>query len=300
METNYIMGTTRISKYVEFNQYENIARIDAYLNSKHIFGETDSQGRDKPFFNIVLSAVNIWFRATDLDRKDIVINPTSSKDTVASFLATIKLQDWMRRNNFGRFLNDWGRSLAAYGSSVVKFVEQGGKLNPSVIPWNRLITDTIDFDANPKIEVLELTLAQLRANPLYDQAKVDELWDATQARRLIGNQNQDNISDYIRLYEFHGEETLATLKMAQGKAPSDNDFNAYVQQMHVISFVEGKDGEFQDFTLYSGKEARDPYMITHLIKEDGRAQSIGAVEYLFDAQWMQNHTIKAMKDQPGF
>jgi hypothetical protein len=44
------------------------------------------------------------------------------------------------------------------------------------------------------------------------------------------------------------------------------------------------------------RERKDPYMITHLIEEDGRTLSIGAVEYLFDAQWMQNHTVKNMKD----
>jgi hypothetical protein len=37
-------------------------------------------------------------------------------------------------------------------------------------------------------------------------------------------------------------------------------------------------------------------MITHLIKEDGRTLSIGAVEYLFDAQWMVNHSQKNIKD----
>jgi len=38
-------------------------------------------------------------------------------------------------------------------------------------------------------------------------------------------------------------------------------------------------------------------MITHLIKEDGRSQAIGAVEHLFEAQWMMNHTVKEIKDQ---
>jgi hypothetical protein len=69
--------------------------------------------------------------------------------------------------------------------------------------------------------------------------------------------------------------------------------------MHVVSFVavDGKDNEYDEFTLVCGKEARDPYMITHLIKEDGRTQAIGAVEHLFESQWMQNHTVKAIKDQ---
>ena len=68
--------------------------------------------------------------------------------------------------------------------------------------------------------------------------------------------------------------------------------------MHVISFLEtDKKGEYDDYTLYKGKEAKDPYMITHLIKEDGRAQAIGAVESLFEPQWMTNHSQKAIKDQ---
>src|SRR3990167_5592549 len=71
--------------------------------------------------------------------------------------------------------------------------------------------------------------------------------------------------------------------------------------MHVISFT-GKKGsrrtqQFSDFTLYRGKETRNPYQISSLLDIDGRALAIGAVEYLFEAQRMQNHTAKQIKDQ---
>jgi hypothetical protein len=67
--------------------------------------------------------------------------------------------------------------------------------------------------------------------------------------------------------------------------------------MHVVTFIESKEGgNYDDYTLISGKEAKDPYMITHLIREDGRTLSIGAVENLFEAQWMENHTAKTIKD----
>jgi hypothetical protein len=113
-ETDFISGTTQTSKYVSESLYEDINRIEAYLNSKHISGETDSLGREKPFFNIVLAARNIWFRATDIDRKDIRVKATKRQDYIRTFLATIHLQDWMRRTNFGKFLNDWGITLASY------------------------------------------------------------------------------------------------------------------------------------------------------------------------------------------
>ena len=294
MESDDKAGLTTISKYVSLNMRENLETIDAYLNSKHISGLTDSQGREKPFFNIVVAAVNIWFRATDLDRKHLKIRATKQEHTVLSFLATILLQNWMRKNAFGRFLNDWGLSLARYGSSILKFIEKGKKLYSEVMPWNRMIVDSVDFENNVKIEKLWLTPAQLLKRKEYDQIYVKKLIEARETRKTPDGQNKDTKDEYIPVYEIHGELPLAYL------TDKDEDKDTYVQQMHVVSFVEKKDDskdKFEDYCLIQGKEAKDPYLLTHLIKEDGRTQSIGAVEHLFEAQWMTNHTIKQIKDQ---
>ena len=292
-ETGFTTGTTTISKYVDFELSENLNKIDAYLNSKHTTGETDSLGREKPFFNIVTAATNIWYRATDLDRRHIIMKPTRESQIFASYVATAHLQDWMRRDNFGKFLNDWGRSLARYGSTVVKFIESEGMLHSMVVPWNRLIVDPVAFDNDVVIEVMELTPAQLKKRKGYDQKMVDELILAADARETTDKQRKDNDdNNFIRIYEVHGEMPLSFIT---DKA-KDND--TYVQQMHVISFMASKqNGEFDEYTLIKGREKQQPYMVTHLIEEDGRTQSIGAVEYLFDAQWMMNHTAKQIKDQ---
>lgn len=299
-ENNYVTGNTLISKYVSFSMYENIEKIEAYLNSKHISGETDSMDREKPFFNIVTAAVNIWYRATDIDRKNIRIKAAKTTEILGAFLATIHLQEFMKKDAFGVFLNDWGRALARYGSSVVKFVEAKGELHSSVIPWNRLIVDSVDFNNDVRIEKLFYTPAQLYQKKEYNAEQVDKLIDAVrESRKLLGGQQQDNKSEYIPVYEVHGVLPLSTLRKAQGKEYSEEDCDVYVQQMHVVSFVADEDDEdnYTDFTLVCGKEAKDPYMITHLIKEDGRTQAIGAVEHLFEAQWMNNHTVKLIKDQ---
>ena len=290
-ESDDRQGVTTISKYVTYSLRENVEKIDAYLNSKHISGETDSLNREKPFFNIVTAACNIWFRATDIDRKNIRVKATKKAHQVISLLSTILLQEWMRKSRFGIFLNEWGRVLSRYGSAVVKFIEKDGELHCDVIPWNRLIIDPIDFDNNVVIEKLELTPAQLKQNPSYNKEIVDELLECVTTRKTISGMQKDTKSDYIPIYEVHGELPLSNLT---GKEKDDDD---YVQQMHVITFLKGKNrGEFDDFTLYSGRE-KSPYMITHLIKEDGRSQAIGAVEHLFEAQWMMNHTVKEIKDQ---
>jgi len=293
MEQDDISGNTVISKYVSFSLRENVEKIDAYLNSKHISGDIDDMGREKPFFNIVTGITNIWYRATDIDRKNIRVKSNKMSDVVVSFLATYHLQRWMRKAKFGQFLNEWGRSLVRYGSSVVKFVEKDGELYAEVVPWNRLIIDPVDFDSNVKIEVLELTPAQLRKRKGYNQEQVENLIDTATTRKTLDGQNKDNKSGYIKLYEVHGEMPLSYVT---GK---DEDDDTYVQQMHVISFLESdtRKGEYDNFTLVFGREKKDPYMITHLIKEDGRSMAIGAVEHLFEAQWMMNHSVKAIKDQ---
>lgn len=298
LERDYISGYVTSSRYVRTSVSEDVNKIYAYLESKHISGEYDSLGREKPFFNIVLAARNIWFRATDLDRKDIKIKPTKSQDTLIAFLATIKLRDWMKRENFGKFLNDWGINMAGFNETVLKFVEKQGKLIPTVVPWNRIICDTIDFDNNPKIELLEMTEAQLRQNKSYDQTMVSNLCNALQIRQTLDRRRKDTKSNYIKLYEVHGVFSQETYKKSKGIKPTEKDKDIYFQQMHVISFVESKNkGEYDDFTLFSGKED-DPYMITALLPEiDGSIALRGSVKTLFEAQWMMNHTVKSIKDQ---
>ena len=291
MQEDYILGNTKIGKYVDFNQYENTEKITAYLYSKHISGEKDAFGRDKPFFNIVTSARNIWHRATDIDRKNITIKSTKKDNVITAFLANIKVQEWMRKSNFGQFLNDWGLTLAGYGSAVVKFVERNGELFREVVPWNRIICDQVDFENNPVIERLYLTEAQLKNNKAYNQDKVEELCELIQSRKNLDGTQKDNITGFIELYEVHGVLPLSYI------TENEEDDDVYVQQMHVVSIQKGSNGEDMPFTLVKGREKRSPYLITHLLKEEGRTQGIGAVEYLFESQWMVNHSAKAMKDQ---
>lgn len=291
MERDDMTGNTVISKYVSHSMRETIETIDAYLNSKHISGDKDSLGREKPFFNICTGITNIWYRATDIDRKNITISPSTTSETMVAFLATVKLHEWMKKTNFGMFLNEWGRSLVRYGSSVTKFVEKKGELYCEVVPWNRLIVDPIDFGNNVVVEVLELTPAQLRTRKGFDMDVVESLIEAATTRTTRDGQHKDNKSNFIKLYEVHGELPLEMI------TEKEEDSETYVQQMHIVSFVENKDGDFENYSLVKGREAKSPYMISHLIKEDGRTLAIGAVEHLFEAQWMMNHTVKAIKDQ---
>ena len=229
-ETNYLRGSVKRGEHVTFSMYDTIEKIIAYTNSRHTSGEKDSLGRDKPFFNIVTAAENIWFKATDIDRKDIIIRPTKKSHVALAFVGTVLLQNWMRKTGFGKFLNSWGRTMSRYGGAVSKWIERDGKLIATVIPWNRMICDPIDFYALPRIEKLYFTPAQLRDKTEYDQIVVESLISATVARKDLRGSNKDSISRFIEIYEVHGELPKALLK----KNPRDNDWINYDQQMHVI------------------------------------------------------------------
>ena len=303
-EENYLAGTVKLGEHVDWSMHDTIERIYAYLNSKHISGPTDSLKRPKPFFNIVTAAVNIWYRATDIDRKDIRFVPTSKDTVLLAFIANVMLQNWMEKANFGVFLNKWGRTLAQYGGAVRKFVEVGGELMATVVPWSRIIPDPIDFSALPRIEKFYKTPGQLKnmATPGhpdyagYDKTAVDNITtDTAQSRENLRGEKKDNMSEFIELYEVHG---ILDSQLLEDEPDEEKEGKEYAQQMHVVCFTQNSKSTtgYNDYTVYKGREKRDVYGLDSLIEEEGRTLPIGAVEILFDSQWMQNHSMKAWKD----
>ena len=211
-EHNLIHNSTKLGKYVSYSHLDTVEKINAYSNSKHTSGDTDSLGREKPFFNIVTAAENIWYRATDLDRKNIKFIPTNESSVILAFVANVLLQKWMDKAKFGQFLNKWGRILARYGSAITKFVEQNGELKATVTAWNRAIVDPVDFEALPKIEKFYLTPAQLLKKKEYDQKVVEDLIkDVRESRETMERTDTDFLDEFIELYEVHGELPNALL-----------------------------------------------------------------------------------------
>lgn len=271
--------------------------IYAYLNSQFISGKYDSLGREKPFFNICIAARNIWFKATTIQRKDITVRETDSKHVISAFLATQKLQEWMRKERFGVFLSEWGLTLAGFGSAVSKWIRKGNKLIPTVVPWNQIICDTIDFDANPKIEIFEYTSAQLQQKAKengWNMKVVESIVNAPMIRMSITQELQDVKPYFHKVYEVHGMFPVSFMTQ------DTKDEHEYRQQMHIVAYTRASDNGkemYHDYSLFKGYETQDPYRCDSLIKEDGRTLSIGAIEHLFDAQWMVNHSAKEIKDQ---
>lgn len=293
LEEAYVHQPVKQSDYVDFSMHETIQRVDAYCSGKHISGSKDALGRDKPFFDIVTSALITRDRATDLDTKNIRILPKKAQQTLLAYFADVLLKDWMRREQFGKFLNKWGYVLAKYDTALIKFTEKNKRLVPEVVPWSSLIVDPLDITKAPIIEKLYLTEAELKQSG-YDKQKVKQLLEAEVTRKTLGGQQVDNQSEYIEVYEVHGEMELSFIT---GK---EEDKDIFVQQMQVVSFYIDENKEMQEFVLYAGKEEKSPYLLTHLTNNADRTLGRGVVEQLFDSQWMINHFMKASKDALDF
>lgn len=305
-ESDWRTGNVQKSKYVKWSPLETLNKIDAYLNSKHVTGDYDSRGRKKPFFNIVVAQANIWQRATDLDTSRLKFRGDGSKSWLNAIIAKIFVRKWMRRARFNQFLNDWGRILSRYGSAVVEIVENDGGLHISVLGWFSLIIDARDFGPNPKIKILELTESQLR-----ERVTTRGYWkDAVEAliaegsegtRHLIDGATTDTKSGFYRLYEVHATLSREQLKKARKQDTIPDDTYKFLPQVHVISMCGGKKDaagkdEWKDFTLYAGVVKEGMHKITHLIEENDRSISIGAVENAMTAQWMTNESVMAEKN----
>lgn len=293
MESADQHGIVKLSKYVEFIQRERINTSFAYLNSKHLSGDKDYMGREKPFKQIIIPVRNVIYRSTDIDRKNITIGADSNVQVIPALMASIYFYQWMKKQNFGQYLNDWGLELSNHNAIISKFVEKGDELICKVMNWDKMIVDPIDFYANPQIEKIDFTPADLKKQKNYDKKVVEELLDNLTTRKTFEGQDKTGNSNYITVYEVHGEFPLSWL------TDNEEDEDTYTQQTYHVCF-EAKDGnskEYNEYILYKGREKQSPYEIDYLIKQDGVTYPGGVVQELEQSQWMVNHYEKLLKDK---
>lgn len=282
----------KLSKYVSFNQRERINTSFAYLNSKHLSGDTDHLGREKPFKQIIIPVRNVTYRATDIDRKHITFGAESNEQVIPALLKSVLLRDWMKKEKFGLFLNHRTLELANHNACITKYVDKGNELIPKVMNWEKMIVDPIDFYTNPQIEKIDFTPADLKKQKNYNQEVVEDLLDNLQKRKTAEGQDKDSNSNYITVYEVHGEFPLSFL------TDKEEDDETYTQQMHIVCFQAKNNGkEYDEYTLFKGREKQSPYEIAYLMPEDGVTYPGGVVQELEQAQWMTNHYEKLIKDK---
>jgi hypothetical protein len=298
---NYQTKKVKITNGYNYNQADTLNLIELYYNSQFSTGNLDSNGREKPFYNINKFRVNVATRATDLDVKDIKIESETSDDYVRSFLLTKENQVWMKEVNFGKFLNDLGHTRSKYGGVVIKKTEHDGKLQLDVVPWKDLITDQTDILKGVVIERHFYTPSELMA--------MDGLWDNVKEALDTAHSDKDDVNetnttetpgDYIEVFEIHGDLPDAYMKDLADVTP--DDWKTYSSQVHIIAGVDSyealEDGGINEkgITLFKAKEKESPYKYLAWDQVPGRALGIGIVEDGFEAQVWTNDAVYKEKE----
>src|SRR3978361_829314 len=124
----YENGTITISEDIEFSMRQTVRQITHYIMSKYMGGQSDEQGRRKPFRNIGNAIVDLEWRAKNIDRKAIEAHATDG-DHLFSLIVNKKLQQWGKDNNFGKTIDYYPRQAWKVGCQSFAVADRIFKLS---------------------------------------------------------------------------------------------------------------------------------------------------------------------------
>lgn len=259
------------------NPKEIIRTVEFYSNSQYLSGNTDSLGREKPFYNIGNYRVTVAKVATDLDVKDIRYEPDSLKYSIQAMLINKKLFELLKEIKFSKTLNDGGLARPKYGGLILKKKEEKGKIDISVVDWANTDFDPSDVLGGAFIETFWLFPSQL--------VEMSDVWE--------------NVDEAITAYEKYnkGKPGRIEIKEVTGEFPLEFDPNytgkdgyKYQKMCFYISVVGKK--KFFHYCEHE-KESRYKYLPWEAV---GTSLGRGIWEDGFESQVWQNDAIISMKN----
>jgi len=270
-----------------FSQYQTLKRIEYYWASKYLNGQKDELGREKPFYNITKFRTNVAVRATDLDIKDIRITSDTKNDRVRSMLLNKELSNYFKRINFGKILNDWGKTRAKYGGVLLKVFEKElngeDELCVEVVSWQNVVTDPVDIESGMIAELHYMSPSKLSKKAGVWSNVEDAMKLATKNR---GIKDKSKASEKeIPIIEIEGEFPENALEV-------DGNPNVYKRMRYIVAGTPNQ----KQVILWEQELEESAYWYLAWDKVDGRALGVGVVEDGFEAQVWTNDAIIAEKN----
>jgi len=272
-----------ITQGYDFNQKDNVKKLELYRASRFESGQMDSQGNKKFFFNITNPQCGNATKNIDIDRKDIRVRALRAKDRVKAMLYTDELKHWMRKEKFGVLLNNLSENLPIYGSEVFKKVGKSIVRRPlRYLKFDPAIANsTKDFNIQSPYLIDEHSFT-----PKELEDMVERGWDkdavAETAEKMRLAKNYD-----ITVYEYYAEiPNEEAGKKGKGWTMSVSYIAISDTLMKKKSF---KDNAFNFMkVLYVSPVKEIPYKKVDYLKIEGRAQGLGIGEMLFPLQERRN------------
>lgn len=275
--------SVQITKGYDFNQKENINKLELYRASRFESGQVDSQGNKKFFFNVINPQCGNSTKNIDIDRKDIRVRALRSKDRVKAMLYTDELKYWMRKEKFGILLNKLSENLPIYGSEVWKKVGKTIVRRPlRYLKFDPAISNSPN---NHNIQSPYL-IDEHSFSPKELEDMVTNGWDRDAVADVAEKMRLANNYD-INVYEYYAE------------VPNEEAGKSGDGWTMSVSFVACSDTLLKKKThkenafkymkvLYVAPVKEIPYKKVDYLKIEGRAQGLGIGEMLFPLQERRN------------
>lgn len=290
-ESRYIT----LNNGLEHNQKKTLNLVDLYYNSTFESGKLDSQGKEKPFFNIIRNRVHLAVRATD-DGGEMKVAPKRGRSDrrLHALLLNARDAEWRDDSEFDSFRRKLRYTRAKYGGAVVKRSKVDGAVKIDVVDWSNLVTDQQDIVNNPIIERHLYNPADLMAMEWENKEEAIALAKKNSAAQASDDTVADNesIGSFVEVWEVSG--VLPTNLYNPEKGDSIT-FDRY--KFLVVMDKTNKDGkENKGIVLYKGLQKENPYDYIPWIEVSGRALGVGVAEMLFEPQVWVNWTKMAERD----
>lgn len=331
MKKNFMEQDVEIMPGLMFNQYKTLKRIHYYLNSEFEGGSLDENGNDRYFHNIINHRNTQTTKNIDLDTKDVTAKTDKEDSYWRTFVLRLQLKNWMKRENFGKRLNQMSEDLAKYGSVVWKKTKDWrGRNDISNVDLRALLCD----QGAECLRDSQLVAERIVMSPKDLIDKIKDGWNKSAVYRALQNISYDkqqfmseseiaNDSIYAladglpntEVYEvwgwvpesylprdFNRNYSSGLLNAAPPKAATeaedadeseDKGEHDIEDYVYIMAVVSGVDVGTREAILFIEEADPEdfPYKDVHMRKQAGRWLGIGNTEQLFTLQTRMNELV---------
>ena len=274
----------------DWNFYDHRSKSFLYKHGKFTTGANDGT---RPNKNIILPILNVGYRATGFDVKDIQPFVNDPDNYYKSFFFKKYHPKWARKNDIDTAIDESVESFVDYGLVLMKNV---GENRPEVVPLHRIaFCDQTDILSGPICEKHQYSPAQLMEMAgKWDKNKIEEAILMAEAQKTTTpGRKTKTPGKYIEVYELHGTFPETWLnKSGESKYTDDTKF---VSQVQIICYYRSEDRRRNGIVLYKGIEPKSIYKALKRDDVYGRACGYGGVEELFEPQTWTNYNEIQMK-----
>jgi len=186
---NFVEEDIQVVEGLYWNLHNLLKRLHYYLLSMFMDGQTDENGNDKYFHNIINPRNAHASKNIDLDTKDILLTAESESGWFFSFLLRNEIRRWMDKNKFGQLLNRLSENLPKFGKVIWKKTkDKDGNIRIDEVDLRDCIFDQAANSIYPKDNPMFIQRSVMAPWEIMDKVKAGD-WERNAAIACIHGAN---------------------------------------------------------------------------------------------------------------